>query len=71
MRSDEPHEAPFDKLRAVPSQVEGVARQHDQFGASLYRYALMILGRHDAAEDAVQQVFRTCIERGSAARNGE
>jgi RNA polymerase sigma-70 factor, ECF subfamily len=34
-----------------------VGRLYDQFGAALYRYALMMLGRHDAAEDAVHQVF--------------
>jgi RNA polymerase sigma-70 factor, ECF subfamily len=44
-----------------------VTRLYDRFGASLYRYALMILGRHDAAEDAVQQVFLALI-RGGAAR---
>jgi len=44
-----------------------VAQLYDRFGAALYRYALMILGRHDAAEDAVQQVFLAVI-RGGAAR---
>jgi len=41
-----------------------VAQLHDRFGAALYRYALMILGRHDAAEDAVQQVFLALIRGG-------
>ena len=44
-----------------------VAQLYDRFGAALYRYALMILGRHDAAEDAVQQVFLALI-RGGAGR---
>lgn len=44
-----------------------VAQLYDGFGAALYRYALMILGRHDAAEDVVQQVFLAVI-RGGAAR---
>jgi RNA polymerase sigma-70 factor (ECF subfamily) len=44
-----------------------VGRLYDRFGAALYRYALMILGRHDAAEDAVQQVFLALV-RGRDAR---
>ncbi|MEN3339784.1 MAG: Sigma-70 region 2, partial [Acidobacteriota bacterium] len=32
-------------------------RLYDTYGASLYRYALMILGSRDDAEDAIQQVF--------------
>jgi RNA polymerase sigma-70 factor (ECF subfamily) len=43
-----------------------VGRLYDRFGAALYRYALMILGRHDAAEDAVQQVFLAVIRSGAA-----
>jgi RNA polymerase sigma-70 factor (ECF subfamily) len=35
----------------------GIGRLYDRFGPALYRYALMILARHDAAEDVVQQVF--------------
>ena len=42
-----------------------VGRLYDQFGAALYRYALMMLGRHDAAEDAVHQVFLAVL-RGTA-----
>ena len=37
---------------------------YDRFGPALYRYALMILGRHDAAEDVVQQVFVALIRGG-------
>ena len=40
---------------------DDVSRLYDRFGAALYRYALMILGRHDAAEDAVQQVFLALV----------
>lgn len=38
-----------------------VARLYDQYGPALYRYALMLLGRHDAAEDVLQQVFLALI----------
>ena len=34
-----------------------VARLYDSFGASLYRYALMILADRESAEDVIQQVF--------------
>jgi RNA polymerase sigma-70 factor (ECF subfamily) len=40
---------------------DAVASLYDEFGATLYCYALMILGRHDAAEDAVQQVFLALV----------
>jgi RNA polymerase sigma-70 factor, ECF subfamily len=40
-----------------------VGRLYDQFGASLYRYALMLLGDHAAAEDAIQQVFTRLLAR--------
>lgn len=57
---------PFDVTQGSPEPSRGtVARLYDQFGASLYRYALMIFGRHDAAEDAVQQVFLALV-RGPA-----
>jgi RNA polymerase sigma-70 factor, ECF subfamily len=42
-----------------------VARLYDVFGASLYRYALMLLADREAAEDAVQQVFVALLERGT------
>lgn len=34
-----------------------VGRLYDEYGAALYRYALMILADGAAAEDAIQQVF--------------
>ena len=40
------------------------ARLYDTFGASLYRYALMVLADAAAAEDVVQQVF-TAVVHGS------
>ena len=40
-----------------------VGRLYDQYGASLYRYALMLLGDHAAAEDAIQQVFTRLLAR--------
>ena len=45
---------------------DDVGRLYDRFGAALYRYALMILGRHDAAEDAVQQVFLALVRTRDA-----
>ena len=43
-----------------------VGRLYDRFGAGLYQYALMILGRHDAAEDAVHQVVLAVMRGGTA-----
>jgi RNA polymerase sigma-70 factor (ECF subfamily) len=40
------------------------ARLYDSFGASLYRYALMILANREAAEDVLQQVFVVLLDRG-------
>ena len=42
-----------------------VGRLYDQFGASLYRYALMILADPSAAADAVHDVF-VAVMRGNA-----
>ena len=44
---------------------EGAARLYDTFGPPLFRYALMILGRREAAEDVIQQVFTALIDRGT------
>lgn len=40
-----------------------MGRLYDAYGASLYRYALMLLADASAAEDAVQQVFATLLRR--------
>lgn len=40
-----------------------VGRLYDQYGASLYRYALMLVADHAAAEDAIHQVFSRLIAR--------
>ena len=40
-----------------------VGRLYDQYGASLYRYALMLLADHAGAEDAIHQVFARLIAR--------
>ena len=47
-----------------------VGRLYDAHGASLYRYALMLLLDHAAAEDAVQQVFAAVL-RGSGPLENE
>jgi hypothetical protein len=44
-------ERPADDPRAY------VGRLYDSYGASLYRYASILLGDTGAAEDAIQQVF--------------
>jgi RNA polymerase sigma-70 factor (ECF subfamily) len=46
-----------------PTSLAG--RLYDSYGASLYRYALMLLADRAAAEDAVQQVFASLL-KGSA-----
>jgi RNA polymerase sigma-70 factor (ECF subfamily) len=43
-----------------------VGRLYDAHGAALYRYALMLLGDHGAAEDAVQQVFTAVLRQAHA-----
>jgi RNA polymerase sigma-70 factor (ECF subfamily) len=48
-----------------------VGRLYDQYGASLYRYALMLLADHAAAEDAIQQVFARLVARPRAIDEGE
>jgi RNA polymerase sigma-70 factor (ECF subfamily) len=39
-------------------------RLYDLFGASLYRYALIVLANREAAEDVIQQVFLSLLDRG-------
>jgi DNA-directed RNA polymerase specialized sigma24 family protein len=42
-----------------PTELAG--RLYDYYGASLYRYALMLLADRAAAEDAVHQVFASLV----------
>jgi RNA polymerase sigma-70 factor, ECF subfamily len=37
-------------------------RLYDAYGASLYRYALMILASREGAEDVIQQVFAALLD---------
>src|SRR6187401_2614274 len=46
-----------------PEQADELGRLYDRLGPSLYRYALMILADHGAAEDAVHEVFVTLTRR--------
>jgi RNA polymerase sigma-70 factor (ECF subfamily) len=48
-----------------------IGRLYDQCGASLYRYALMILADPSAAADAVHDVFVAVMRRGVALENPE
>jgi RNA polymerase sigma-70 factor (ECF subfamily) len=41
---------------------------YDRYGPSLYRYALMLLTDHAAAEDAVHEVFTSMLRSGATAR---
>jgi len=47
------------------SRTELVGRLYDEHGTSLFRYALMLLADHSAAEDAVQQVFAAIMRQGA------
>jgi RNA polymerase sigma-70 factor (ECF subfamily) len=47
---------------------ERVGRLYDAHGASLYRYAVMLLADPAAAEDAVHQVFAALLRPSAAAR---
>ena len=58
-------------LRGADGPRAAVGRLYDQYGASLYRYALMILADPAAAEDAIQQVFVRLLTRHRAIDNVE
>ena len=47
---------------------ERVLGLYDRYGASLYRYGLMLLADPAAAEDAVQQVFTSVLRSGASER---
>jgi RNA polymerase sigma-70 factor (ECF subfamily) len=51
------------------SRAELVGRLYDEHGAALFRYALMLLADHAAAEDAVQQVFSAVLRQSGAPEN--
>jgi RNA polymerase sigma-70 factor (ECF subfamily) len=51
------------RWRARESRAELVGRLYDEHGPSLFRYALMLLADHAAAEDAVQQVFAAVMRQ--------
>jgi RNA polymerase sigma-70 factor (ECF subfamily) len=55
------------RLDPAEERRASVGRLYDHHGASLYRYALMLLADPAAAEDAVQQVF-TSLLRADATR---
>ena len=46
-----------------------MGRLYDEYGASLFRYALMLLADHATAEDAVQQVFSAVMRQKGALDN--
>ncbi|HJR60599.1 MAG TPA: sigma-70 family RNA polymerase sigma factor [Vicinamibacterales bacterium] len=46
-----------------------VGRLYDAHGAALYRYALLLLADHAAAEDAVHQVFTAFFRQGGHIAN--
>ena len=46
-----------------------VGRLYDSHGAALYRYALMLLADHAAAEDALQQVFTSVLRQSGPIDN--
>jgi RNA polymerase sigma-70 factor (ECF subfamily) len=50
---------------------ERIGRLYDQFGASLYRYALMVLADPAAAADAVQQVFVALLRTSAVMESDE
>ena len=57
------------RRRAREDRAELVGRLYDEHGASLFRYALMLLADHAAAEDAVQQVFAAVMRQSGALDN--
>jgi RNA polymerase sigma-70 factor, ECF subfamily len=52
-------------MRRPPDDPTAMAgRLYAEYGASLYRYAVMLLADASAAEDAVQQVFASMLKGG-------
>ena len=54
---------------AARERAQLVGRLYDEHGASLFRYALMLLADHSAAEDAVQQVFAAVMRQSGTVDN--
>ena len=57
----------FNRPREAASARAG--RLYDEFGSSLYRYAVMLLADAGAAEDAIQQVFAALLRNTGAIDN--
>ena len=57
------------RWRGRESRAELVGRLYDEYGVSLFRYALMLLADHSAAEDALQQVFAAVMRQTAALDN--
>jgi RNA polymerase sigma-70 factor, ECF subfamily len=57
------------RRRAREQRAELVGRLYDEHGASLFRYALMLLADHSAAEDALQQVFAAVLRQSGPIDN--
>jgi RNA polymerase sigma-70 factor, ECF subfamily len=61
-KPEQPRPDPDAMLERTPNdQTSLVARLYDAHGTTLYRYALMLLANHAAAEDAVQHVFASLL----------
>jgi DNA-directed RNA polymerase specialized sigma24 family protein len=52
-------------------RTETIRVAYDRYAASLFRYAVVMLGDPSAAADAVQQVFASWLDGGSPADNAE
>lgn len=52
--------------RASEDPTAKAGRLYDEYGASLYRYAVMLLADPAAAEDAVHQVFASLLKIGAS-----
>jgi len=48
-----------------------VGRLYDEHGPSLYRYALILVAEHGAAEDVLHQVFATLMRHKTELENAE
>ena len=53
----------------IPEPGDEYAKLYDRISGSLYRYALVMLGSREQAEDVVQEVFVAVIRRGVKGMN--